>query len=107
MVTIMSDTVEYVMQGRIKSGPIVLTKRCFILIFCLAATSAAAAPLVSGENHRSAKTGPSTALAEQTPEAAHRPAGADEGEDAIIRRLRVIIDELKRQGPPPVGCMEG
>lgn len=28
-------------------------------------------------------------------------------DERIRRRLRAIIEELKRQGPPPVGCMEG
>ena len=27
--------------------------------------------------------------------------------EAIMRRVRAVIEELKRQGPPPVGCMEG
>jgi hypothetical protein len=84
-----------------------LTKRCCILTLWLAAASAAAAPLVSGEEDHSGKTAPSTASAEHTPEAADGPAGENDKEDAIMMRLRVLIDELKREGPPPVGCMEG
>jgi hypothetical protein len=32
---------------------------------------------------------------------------ADVGAEIILRRVRAVIEELKRQGPPPVGCMEG
>ena len=32
---------------------------------------------------------------------------ADVDADTIMRRVRAVIEELKRQGPPPVGCMEG
>ena len=27
--------------------------------------------------------------------------------ETIMRRVRAVIEERKRQGPPPVGCMEG
>ena len=27
--------------------------------------------------------------------------------ETIMRRVRAVIEDLKRQGPPPVGCMEG
>ena len=81
--------------------------RSCIVILWLVATSAAAAPLASGEKYHGPKLEPSITPAEHTPKALGRPASADEKEDAIIRRLRVIVDELKRQGPPPVGCMEG
>jgi hypothetical protein len=27
--------------------------------------------------------------------------------ELIMRRVRAVIEELKRQGPPPVDCMEG
>jgi hypothetical protein len=27
--------------------------------------------------------------------------------DLIMRRVRAVIEALKRQGPPPVDCMEG
>lgn len=31
----------------------------------------------------------------------------DEDAEAIMQRVRAVIEELKRQGPPPVDCMEG
>jgi hypothetical protein len=36
-----------------------------------------------------------------------RASPADEDADAIMGRVRAVIEELKRQGPPPVDCMEG
>ncbi len=32
---------------------------------------------------------------------------ADVDAEIFMRRVRAVIEELKRQGPPPVGCMEG
>jgi hypothetical protein len=32
---------------------------------------------------------------------------ADVDADTVMRRVRAVIEELKREGPPPVGCMEG
>ena len=32
---------------------------------------------------------------------------ADVDAETIMRRVRAIIEELKREGPPPIGCMEG
>jgi len=33
--------------------------------------------------------------------------GASAADEDVMRRVRVLIEELKRQGPPPVDCMEG
>ena len=84
-----------------------MTNRSCILILWLAAASATAAPLVNGETHHNPTIEPSTASAEDVPKTLDRPASTEENEDTIMRRLRVIVDELKQQGPPPVGCMEG
>ncbi len=87
--------------------PIVMTNRFCILILWLAAASATAAPLANDERHRNPNIEPSTASADHTPKTLDRPASTEENEDTLMRRLRVIVDELKQQGPPPVGCMEG
>ena len=84
-----------------------MTNRSCILILWLAAASAAAAPLANDETHRNSTIEPSTASAEHAPKTLDPPASTKENEDTIMRRLRVIVDELKQQGPPPVGCMEG
>jgi len=84
-----------------------MTNRSCILILWLAAASVTAAPLVNDETRRNPVIGPSTAPAEHAPKTLGQPASTEESEDAIMRRLRVIVDELKEQGPPPVGCMEG
>ncbi len=81
--------------------------RSCIVILWLVATSAAAAPLGSFEKYHGPKMESSMTPAEHASKALDRPTSADEKEGAIIRRLRVIVDELKREGPPPVGCMEG
>ena len=31
----------------------------------------------------------------------------DAERETIMRRLRAIVEELRRRGPPPVDCMEG
>jgi hypothetical protein len=72
-----------------------------------AGTAAATALLGSGEKHHGAKMEPSMAPTKHTPKALDGPSSVDESEDTIMRRLRVIVDEFKREGPPPVGCMEG
>ena len=46
---------------------------------------------------------PSTENVPEVPRASS--AGMDP--EIIMRRVRVVIEELKRQGPPPVDCMEG
>jgi hypothetical protein len=85
----------------------ILTKRSCVLVLWLASTSAAAVPPGSSGKGQNPRKAPLMAPAEHTPTAPGRASDTDEREDAVTRRLRVIIDELKRKGPPPVGCMEG
>ncbi len=70
-------------------------RQAAVPIFFLLATLAAATPVWSAD-------------ASDVLESSPPPSHAAEGDrETIMRRLRAIIDDLKRQGPPPVGCMEG
>ncbi len=54
--------------------------------------------------------GPDTVSASYPPEnlpEAPRASSAGVDPELIMRRVRAVIEELKRQGPPPVDCMEG
>ncbi len=84
-----------------------MTNRPYTLVLWLAATSAAAAPLAGGEEDQRPGFGHLMTPAEHTPETLGHTTGTDAREDIIMRRLRLIIDQRKQAGPPPVGCMEG
>lgn len=85
----------------------ILSYRTWVLVLWLTATSVAAAPLEGVDKDQDLEPVPSMGPIEPTPDTLDRLSGPDAGEDAITRRLRVIIDQLRRAGPPPVGCMEG
>ena len=84
-----------------------MANRSCILILWLAATSAAAAPLADSGNQQQSTIEHSTTQSERTIHAQEKAASLEESEDTLTTRLRRIIDELKRAGPPPIGCMEG
>ena len=88
--------------------PIAMTNRSSLLILWLVCAAVDAAPLGNTENEPDPGLEPSIRPTEHMRRApAESSLQLGEGEDAIERRLRIIIDELRRQGPPPVGCMEG
>ncbi len=67
---------------------------------------AGAPPVWSAGKADGAGTVSSSPASETVPEVPRAPsAGVDS--ETIIRRVRAVIEELKRQGPPPVDCMEG
>ena len=84
-----------------------MTSRPYILILCLTATSAAAAPLTGGEENQGPAFARLMTPAAYTPKTPDRTADTNQTENTIMRRLRLIIDQRKQAGPPPIGCMEG
>jgi len=81
-------------------------RRYLLPILWLTAMTAGAAPV--GDVNEA--DGPATRIA--SPRSANAPESlgaspAEEDAEAIMRRVRAIIEGLKRQGPPPVDCMEG
>lgn len=78
-------------------------RRSLILVLWLISMTAGAAPVGSA----SKVGGPG--MAQALPQSGIAPAASSAEADAetLMRRLRAVIEELKRQGPPPIGCMEG
>ncbi len=81
-------------------------KRSLFLILWLISSASAAAPM--GDAKRIDAVGVEQSLPTSN-DALRIPTKPSNGvgQESIMRRLRVIIDDLQRQGPPPVGCMEG
>jgi hypothetical protein len=71
-------------------------RRTLIPILCLVCTSVGAASNGHADGGAGAVTPLSSSMSAPASDA-----------EAIMRRVRAVIEELKRQGPPPVGCMEG
>jgi hypothetical protein len=51
--------------------------------------------------------GPEVVKAPNPPGKALEVHGTSAADEDVMQRVRVLIEELKRQGPPPVDCMEG
>lgn len=104
---ILAGKQTHLTTGLTRQEGIVLANRSCILILWLAATSAAAAPLAGSGNEQRSTIEHSTTPSERTIHAQEKAASLEGSEDTLTRRLRRIVDELKRAGPPPIGCMEG
>ena len=77
-----------------------------IAILWLMAVTAGAAPVGNaekGDGPNMQRVLPPSENAPETPAASR----SEVAEEAIMRRVRAVIEGLKRQGPPPVDCMEG
>ena len=81
-------------------------KGSFFLILWLVASASAAAPVKDAKRIDKSIVGQSRLINSDELRVPASPSNVV-NQEIIIRRLRVIVDDLKRQGPPPVGCMEG
>ena len=81
-------------------------KRSFVLILWLISSTSAAAPTEGAERIDEAGVGQSLSTGNDK---LRVPAQSSKvvNQESVMQRLRLIVDDLKRQGPPPVGCMEG
>ena len=81
-------------------------KKSFFLILWLISSASAAAPMEEAKRIDEASVGQSYSTGKD--ELRIPPQSSNVvNQEIIMQRLRVIVDDLKRQGPPPVGCMEG
>jgi hypothetical protein len=81
-------------------------RRFLLPILWTMSMMAGAPPVWSAGNADGPDTVRSSPASENLPVVPHASsAGVDP--ERIMRRVRAVIEELKRQGPPPVDCMEG
>ena len=81
-------------------------RRSLILILWLISMTAGAAPVGNANKVDGPGMVAALPLSGNAP-GAPAASSAEVDAETLMRRLRAIIEELSRQGPPPVGCMEG
>ncbi len=81
-------------------------RRFLVPILWTMSMMAGAPPVWSAGKANGPDTVSSSPLTENVPEVP-RASSAGVDPETIMQRVRAVIEELKRQGPPPVDCMEG
>ena len=81
-------------------------RRLLLPILWTMSMMAGAPPVWSAEKADGPNTVRSSLPSEKFPEVP-RASSAGLDPELIMRRVRAVVEALKRQGPPPVDCMEG